>query len=170
METPARSMLSSNSANERRGVSAGTDVALAAGSHAPHAAGCSAATSAHAACSAQLYGLVDHFLNVTGLAMLETDGPYGGAPCAATHHAHHHGLEDSIYRQTQLQSQFYHEMRRRNVYVNQPDNFFFQGGSRTGMGYSENQYSLPRWASRCSYTYAPQTYAYAPQACACVCV
>jgi len=31
METPARSMLSSNSASERRGVSAGTDVALAAG-------------------------------------------------------------------------------------------------------------------------------------------
>ena len=30
-------------------------------------------------------------------------------------------------------------------YVNQPDNFFFQGGSRTGMGYDEQQYSLPRW-------------------------
>ena len=37
-------------------------------------------------------------------------------------------------------------MRARNVYVNQPDNFFFQGGSRTGMGYDEQQYSLPRWA------------------------
>ena len=144
----------------------------------------------------KLFGLVEHFINQTGLAMLETDGPYGGGPCAATDHAHHHGLEDSVYRQTQLQSgarmhgrgrgrgrgrgqgdgphtafgvlpadapsarnptfpllpprvcvraAFYHEMRARNVYVNQPDNFFFQGGSRTGMGYDENQYSLPRW-------------------------
>lgn len=93
----------------------------------------------------KLYALVDHFINVTGLAMLETDGPYGGRPCASTNHAHHHGLEDSIYRQSQLQNKFYTEMRRRNVYVNQPDYFFFQGGSRTGMGYDENQYSLPRW-------------------------
>lgn len=59
----------------------------------------------------KLYGLVDHFINTTGLAMLETDGPYGGVPCAATDHAHHHGLEDSVYRQTELQSAFFHEMR-----------------------------------------------------------
>ena len=25
------------------------------------------------------------------------------------------------------------------------DNYFFQGGSKTGMGYDENQYSLPTW-------------------------
>ena len=55
------------------------------------------------------------------------------------------GLEDSVYRQTQLQSRFYSEMRRLGVYVNQPDDYFFQGGSRTGMGYDEQQYSLPRW-------------------------
>jgi hypothetical protein len=35
--------------------------------------------------------------------MLETDGPYGGGSCASTNHSHHHGLEDSVYRQTQLQ-------------------------------------------------------------------
>eukprot|EP00947_MAST-08B_sp_MAST-8B-sp1_P002305 g2305.t1 len=93
----------------------------------------------------KLHSLIDNFINETGLSMLETDGPYGGGACAATNHSHHHGLEDSVYRQTQLQSQFYREMRRLGVYVNQPDNFFFQGGSRTGMGYDENQYSLPRW-------------------------
>ena len=37
------------------------------------------------------------------------------------------------------------QMRALNVYVNQPDDYFFQGGSRTGMGYDESQYSLPRW-------------------------
>lgn len=36
-------------------------------------------------------------------------------------------------------------MRERNVYINQPDNYFFQGGQRTGIGYDEDQYSLPRW-------------------------
>ena len=57
----------------------------------------------------------------------------GGTKCESTNHSHHHGLEDSVYRQTQLQSAFYADMRRLNVYVNQPDTYFFQGGSRTGM-------------------------------------
>eukprot|EP00054_Salpingoeca_dolichothecata_P016400 m.96117 g.96117 ORF g.96117 m.96117 type:complete len:272 (+) comp21965_c0_seq1:1401-2216(+) len=77
--------------------------------------------------------------------MLETDGPYGGGICASTSHPHHHGLSDSVYRQNQLQAAFYRRMRERNVFINQPDNFFYQGGSKTGMGYNEDQYSLPRW-------------------------
>ena len=93
----------------------------------------------------KLHSLVRNFIAETGLSMLETDGPYGGGSCASTNHTHHHGLEDSVYRQTQLQNQFYAEMRNINVYVNQPDQYFFQGGQRTGMGYDENQYSLPRW-------------------------
>jgi hypothetical protein len=64
--------------------------------------------------------LVNNFISETGLSMLETDGPYGGSKCASHNHSHHHGLEDSVYRQTQLQSQFYANMRRLNVYVNQP--------------------------------------------------
>ena len=85
------------------------------------------------------------FIEYTGLAMLETDGPYGGGTCSATDHAHHHNLEDSVYRQTQLQNAFYQEMRALNVYVNQPDNFFFQGGNKATMGYAEKQFSMPRW-------------------------
>ena len=88
----------------------------------------------------KLSQLVHHFINETGLSMLETDGPYGGDKCESHNHSHHDGLEDSVYRQTQLQSQFYADMRRLNVYVNQPDSYFFQGGSRTGMGYDEQQY------------------------------
>ena len=80
-----------------------------------------------------------------GLSMVETDGPYGGEPCASENHSHHDGLEDSIYWQTKLQAEFYTELRKLNVFVNQPDNFFFLGGQKTGMGYNENQYSLPRW-------------------------
>lgn len=92
-----------------------------------------------------LRGLVSNFINETGLSMLETDGPYGGETCNSPHHKHHHGLEDSVYRQTQLQGQFYADLRARGLFINQPDNYFFQGGSKSGMGYDEQQYSLPRW-------------------------
>lgn len=92
-----------------------------------------------------LKDLVFSFINETGLAMLETDGPYGGGTCSSTTHTHHRGLEDSVYRQSQQQVDFYKYLRTLNVFINQPDNFFFAGGSKTGMGYSENQYSLPRW-------------------------
>jgi len=68
----------------------------------------------------KLHGLVQNFINVTGLAMLETDGPYGGGECHCTNHSHHHGVEDSVYRQTQLQNSFYGEMRALNVFINQP--------------------------------------------------
>jgi hypothetical protein len=50
-------------------------------------------------------------------------------------------LEDSIYRQTELQATFYADLRRQNnVFINQPDNYFFQGGSKSGMGYDEQQW------------------------------
>ena len=35
--------------------------------------------------------------------MFETDGPYGGGPCAGTSHQHHHDANDAIYWQTRLQ-------------------------------------------------------------------
>ena len=93
----------------------------------------------------ELRSLALDFLDATGLSMLETDGPYGGGECSATNHSHHRGREDSVYMQTKIQAEFYTELRRRGVFVNQPDNFFYQGGQKTGMGYDENQYSLPRW-------------------------
>ncbi len=82
----------------------------------------------------KLFGLVTNFVNFTGLSMLETDGPYGGSPCAANNHTYHYGSADSIYQQTQKQGDFFATMRRLGMYVNQPDNYFYQGGSRTGMG------------------------------------
>jgi len=93
----------------------------------------------------KLTGLVAAFVNETGLSMLETDGPYGGGGCAATNHSHHHDHADSIYRQTQMQSAFFHNLRAQGIFINQPDQYFFAGGGKTGMGYDEQQYSLPRW-------------------------
>ena len=85
------------------------------------------------------------FLDYTGLSMVETDGPYGGYSCSSTSHRHHRGLEDSVYQQDRLQGELYRRLRNRGVYINQPDTYFLQGGSKSGMGYDESQYSLPRW-------------------------
>eukprot|EP00118_Oscarella_pearsei_P004028 m.16731 g.16731 ORF g.16731 m.16731 type:complete len:733 (+) comp27105_c0_seq1:15-2213(+) len=93
----------------------------------------------------KLNEMVFNFINNTGLISLETDGPYGGSSCASTAHDHHVELRDSVYQQTKAQGEFYSKLREMNVYIHQPDNFFYQGGSKTGMGYNENQYSLPRW-------------------------
>jgi len=92
-----------------------------------------------------LLGKFTTFIDKTGIMMVETDGPYGGGACASTEHPHHENNEDSIYQQTLYQGEFFKELRKRNMFINQPDNFFYQGGSKTGLGYNENQYSLPRW-------------------------
>lgn len=85
------------------------------------------------------------FINQTGLSMVETDGPYGGESCASTNHSMHIALSDSVYQQTRSQADWYARLREFNVYINQPDNYFFEGGQRTGIGYNEDQYNLPRW-------------------------
>ena len=71
----------------------------------------------------------------TGLSMFETDGPYGGRECAAETHDHHIGTQDSVYWQNRLQAELYSDLRRMNVFINQPDNYFYWGGSKSGMGY-----------------------------------
>jgi len=86
------------------------------------------------------------FIDKTGISMVETDGPYGiGYTCGALNHAHHEGAQDSVYQQARLQGKFFTLLQERGIYINQPDNYFYFGGSKTGLGYNENQYSLPRW-------------------------
>lgn len=93
----------------------------------------------------QLTSRLINFINQTGLSMLETDGPYSGLTCASTVHAHHKGLSDSVYQQTQLQNGFYHTMREMGLYTNQPDSYFYQGANKAAMGYAEVQFNLPRF-------------------------
>ena len=93
----------------------------------------------------KIHGIVFDFINQTGLSMIETDGPYGGQTCASVTHTHHQGYSDSVFQQNRLQMQFYTGLKTLNVFINQPDNYFFQGGNKVGMGYSEQQYNLPRW-------------------------
>jgi len=84
------------------------------------------------------------FVQDADLGVIENDGPYPGDLCASKTHPHHHGLEDSQWVQWRAQADLYRWCRARGVYVNQPDYYFLNGGNKTGMGYRENNWSLPR--------------------------
>jgi hypothetical protein len=87
---------------------------------------------------------IKHFIEFTGLDLLEHDGSYPGDVCASTNHPGHHGLLDSQWRQWERIVDLYHWCRARGVYLNVPDYYFLAGSSKTGMGYREDNWSLPR--------------------------
>ena len=85
-----------------------------------------------------------NFMDETGMDVIETDGPYHGDVCAATTHEHHNGLADSQLRQWEACVHFYHECRKRGIYINSPDRYYLNGSNKCGMGYRETNFSLPR--------------------------
>ena len=76
--------------------------------------------------------------------MLENDGSYPGDVCASTNHPGHDGLLDSQWKQWKIITGFYQWCRARGIYLNVPDWYFLAGSSKTGMGYRESDWSLPR--------------------------
>ena len=84
------------------------------------------------------------FMDDAGLSVFENDGPYPGDSCASTEHPGHCGLEDSVWVQWRAQGGLYKWCRSKGIYVNQPDGYFLSGGNKTGMGYRETNWSLPR--------------------------
>lgn len=87
---------------------------------------------------------VKDFYAATGLNVLEHDGSYPGDVCASTSHPGHRELADSQWTQWQAIRALYHWCRGRGVYLNVPDWYFLNGSSKTGMGYREVNWSLPR--------------------------
>jgi hypothetical protein len=87
---------------------------------------------------------VMQFIEKTGISVLEHDGSYPGDSCASTTHPGHHGLEDSQWAQWKKIADFYAWCRARGVYLNVPDWYFLAGSNKTGMGYREVNWSLPR--------------------------
>lgn len=85
-----------------------------------------------------------HFIEFAGLGVLEHDGSYPGDQCASTNHPYHGGLTDSQWVQWKAITGLYQWCRSRGVYLNIPDWYFLNGGSKTGMGYREDNWSLPR--------------------------
>ncbi len=84
------------------------------------------------------------FIETTGMGVLENDGSYPGDVCASTHHPGHRDLLDSQWTQWTKIAQFYRWCRAQGVYLNVPDWYFLNGSNKTGMGYREDDWSLPR--------------------------
>ena len=87
---------------------------------------------------------VKTFLTATGFDVLEHDGSYPGDVCASTVHPGHRGLADSQWTQFLRIREFYRWCRAQNIYLNVPDYYFLNGSNKTGMGYRETNWSLPR--------------------------
>ncbi len=85
-----------------------------------------------------------HFYEKTGMDILEHDGSYPGDICASANHPGHEGLKDSQWNQFKKISAFYQWCRAKGIYLNVPDYYFLSGSNKTGMGYRETNWSLPR--------------------------
>ena len=84
------------------------------------------------------------FYEYTGFDLLEHDGSYPGDHDAMARPPLQKGHDDSRWVQFAIISDFYRWCRARGVYLNVPDWYFLQGSSKTGMGYRETNWSLPR--------------------------
>jgi hypothetical protein len=87
---------------------------------------------------------VKNFYQKTGFDIWENDGPYPGDVCSSTTHPGHKGLEDSQWRQMEMQKELYHWLNERGVYINAPDWYFLDGTHKIAIGYREVNFSLPR--------------------------
>ncbi|MFT3747304.1 MAG: alpha-galactosidase [Agriterribacter sp.] len=84
------------------------------------------------------------FFTRTGFNIWENDGPYPGDVCASTTHPGHKGLDDSQWRQMEIQKELYRWLNERDVYINAPDWYFLDGTHKIAIGYREVNFSLPR--------------------------
>ena len=80
----------------------------------------------------------------SGFTLLEHDGSYPGDVCQGEEHPGHRGLADSRWTQWRTISDFYKWCRGQGIYLNVPDHYFLAGSNKTGMGYREVNWSLPR--------------------------
>lgn len=84
------------------------------------------------------------FYEYTKFDLLEHDGSYPGDHDAMARPPLQKGYDDSRWVQYGIITKFYRWCRGRGIYLNVPDWYFLQGSSKTGMGYRETNWSLPR--------------------------
>lgn len=84
------------------------------------------------------------FYAASGFRVLEHDGSYPGDTCASSAHPGHRGYEDSQWAQFETIRRFYGWCRGQGIFLNVPDWYFLNGSNKTGMGYRETNWSLPR--------------------------
>jgi len=103
----------------------------------------------NAPCFGSKWGLayrdkIKQFYTETGFDIWENDGPYPGDLCASEKHPGHKGLDDSQWRQIEIQKELYHWLNQRGVYINAPDWYFLDGTNKIALGYREVNFSLSR--------------------------
>ena len=103
----------------------------------------------NAPCFGSKWGLayrnkIKYFFTQTGFDIWENDGPYPGDLCASTNHPGHKGLDDSQWRQMEIQKDLYKWLNEKGVYINAPDWYFLDGTHKIAIGYREVNFSLPR--------------------------
>jgi hypothetical protein len=84
------------------------------------------------------------FFPQTGMTVFENDGSYPGDYCASHTHPGHRGYLDSQWKQWIAMRDFYRWCRGQGIYLTVPDWYFLNGQSKTGMGYVETDWSVPR--------------------------
>ncbi len=87
---------------------------------------------------------IQQFFDTTGFDQFENDGPYPGDVDVTPRPPYQKGLADSRWAQWRIVTKLYQHLRSTGVYINQPDYYFFSGANKTGMGYREVNWSLPR--------------------------
>ncbi|MCC6289820.1 MAG: alpha-galactosidase [Chitinophagaceae bacterium] len=103
----------------------------------------------NAPCFGSKWGLayrdkIKFFFTQTGFNIWENDGPYPGDVCASTTHPGHKSLDDSQWRQMEIQKELYRWLNERGIYINAPDWYFLDGTHKIAIGYREVNFSLPR--------------------------
>jgi hypothetical protein len=107
----------------------------------------------NAPCFGSTWGLnfrdkIKYFFEKTGFDIWENDGPYPGDLCASTTHPGHEGLDDSQWRQMEIQKELYRWLNEKGVYINAPDWYFLDGTHKIAIGYREVNFSLSREQQR----------------------
>ena len=90
------------------------------------------------------FGKLYRFYTRSGFNFLVHDGSYPGDICLSTRHPGHRGRADSRWNQWRIITDFYRWCRGRGIYLDVPDYYFLSGSIKSGMGYREVNWSLPR--------------------------
>ena len=93
----------------------------------------------------ELTQFFNNFIDYCGGTMFITDGPYPGFSCASTEHKYHDNLDDSVFRQTIMQNEFYLYYRNKGIYIHSPDSYYYFGINKNKYPYNEHTTTLPRW-------------------------
>lgn len=107
----------------------------------------------NAPCFGSQWGLdysqkIKNFFEKTGFDIWENDGPYPGDVCASSVHPGHRDLEDSQWKQMEIQKDLYRWLNEHGVYINAPDWYFLDGTHKIALGYREVNFSLSREQQR----------------------